>query len=199
MIVESIYNQTHMSESNDIKLPKALDRDPKLKQFFADRLKGISKEKRTQTVENFKKFMDGELTWAEIKKVPKWMLKLLAKFAYTKFKMREYANAETMFKALAIVDHNNWYYRAGLGAVYQKQKKFDQAIDEYSIALTIKEDEVTSLVNRGECFIQLQDLDAAMEDFAEVIKLGLPKNNPWRMRAQILSQRVLTMKGTNNE
>lgn len=183
-----------MTESEKIKLPHFFDDHPDLKKSVEEYLLTISKEEKKENLENFYKFIAGEMTWAEVQKMPKFMLRELAKIAYLKFKTKDYEKAETLFKGLAVIDHTNWYYRAALGAVFQKQFLFEQAIDEYTVALELHDNEVTSLVNRGECYLMIKDFDSALQDFARVFRLKLAENNPWFKRTKLLSQRVLLMK-----
>lgn len=171
-----------------------LEKNPETKKEVEGYLGKFSQEEKQENLKQFIKFISGEMTWAEVRNIPRFLLRELAKVAYTRFKLKKYDKAENLFKALAVVDHTNWYYRSALGAVYQKQHLYEQAVDEYTIALELQENEVSSLVNRGECFLMLKDYDAALQDFAAVSQLKLAENNPWMKRAQILSGRVLLMK-----
>lgn len=173
-----------------IRLPAFFDKHPEVKEKLVAYLKTIPPEEKKKNVEEFNKFISGELTWGEIRKISKRMQRELARVAYLKFKMKEYLKAETLFKGLAIVDHTNWYYRAALGAVYQKQKKYQEAIDEYGVALDLKADELSCVVNRGECYMMVKDFTAAQKDFNRIIGMRLPTNNPWIIRARALSQRM---------
>jgi len=48
----------------------------------------------------------------------------VARVAFLKFKQQDYPKAERLFTGLSVIDHTNWYYRAALGTIYQKQKLF---------------------------------------------------------------------------
>lgn len=177
--------------SSEIELPAFFDRNPELKAKLQEYLRAIPADQKQASVELFRKFLTGELTWAEVKKIPKTLLKELARIGYTRLLHKDYRGAEILFKGLSIIDHNNWYYRAALGAVFRQQGHFDQAIEEFSIALTLRPDEVTCLVNRGECYFREAQIDAALEDFSAVMNLGLPEENPWRKRAAALSHKII--------
>lgn len=151
----------------------------------------IPPEKKEEDYQKFLKFAAGEITWAEIKGYPKSLLKFLAKTAYFHFQKGNYALAESLFKGLSIVDHTNWYYRAALGAIYQKQKLFEEAIDEYTTALDLQEGEVTALANRGECHLQLQNYSEALEDFKQVLSLDSQLKSPWSKRAKVLMDQLI--------
>lgn len=177
-------------KDSQIRLPKFFDKNPDLKARAIEYLKSIPPEEKQRRLNDYKKFVSGEITWGEISKVSKRMQKELARVAYLSFKMKDYNRAETLFKGLAVVDHTNWYYRAALGAVYQKQNKYEEAIEEYTIALKIKQDEVSCYVNRGECCMLLDDFEAAKKDFEHVLHMKLAKNNPWLIRVKALMQRM---------
>lgn len=179
--------------TEEIQLPKCFDENPELKKRLLDFLCGKPATDKKKSVAAVGKFVTGELSWAEIQHIPRSLLKELARVAYLKFKTGDYKKAEILFKGLAVLDHLSWYFRTALGAVFQKQGFFEQATEEYTMALELNPDEVTSLVNRGQCFLKLGEFDAAMVDFDRVIRMGLDENNLWRKRAATLSRAILTM------
>lgn len=172
------------------KIPRIFDRNPELKKRVEAYLAKIPREKKEEDMRKFEKFVDGSMTWAEIKGYPKTLLKELARVAYLKFKIGDTKLAESLFKGLSIIDHTNWYYRAVLGAVYQKQKLYGQAIEEYNVALSLNEKEITSLTNRGECHLHLKNYPQACQDFEAVIKLDPEEKNSWGKRARVLLKKL---------
>lgn len=186
-------NGIFMADHHDIQLPRCFDENPELKGRLMEFLRGQPVTDPQRSVEAVEKFVSGELSWAEIKHIPKSLLKELARVAYLKFKTGDYRKAEILFKGLAVLDHLNWYFRAALGAVFQKQGLFEQAVEEYTIALELHPDELSSRVNRGQCYLKLGEFDAALADFDRVLKMGLDEKDAWRKRASTLSQAVLTM------
>lgn len=172
-------------------LPAFFDREPQLKMKLQEYLRSIPMEQRQANVERFRKFLTGELTWAEIKGLPKSMLKELARIGHQRLMRQDFKGAEVLFKGLAIIDHSNWYYRAALGATFKQQNQFEQAVEELNIAIALKGDEPSCLINRGECFLRLGNSDAALEDFVAVKALGLAESDPWGKRADALSHLAL--------
>lgn len=172
-------------------LPKIFDRDPALKKRVEEYLAKIPQEQKEADLKKFEKFISGEMTWAEIKNYPKTLLKELARIAYTKYQTGDLKVAESLFKGLSVIDHTNWYYRAVLGSIYQKQKMYDQAIGEYNMALLLNEKEIASLTNRGECHMHLENYKQAMHDFEAVVKLDSEEKNPWGKRARVLIKRLV--------
>lgn len=188
-----------MTENNNIQLPGCFDENPDLKARLLEFLASQPATDKTKSVEAIGKFVTGELTWAEIKHIPKTLLKELARVAYLKFRGGDYKTAEILFKGLAVLDHLNWYFRAALGAVFQKQGRFEEAIGEYSMALELNPDEVSSWVNRGQCLLHTGDTDAALVDFDHVLKMSLGAEGPWVKRARTLSQAILTLQKTGQD
>lgn len=166
-------------------LPRIFDRDPALKKRVEDYLAKIPIEKKEEDLRKLEKFVSGEMTWAEIKGYSRPMLKELAEIAYLKFKMKEYPTAETLFKGLSIIDHTNWYYRAALGAIYQKQGLYEQAVEEYTIALSLNDTELSVYGNRGECHMRLENHEEAFTDFSAILARDPEEKSVWARRARI--------------
>lgn len=164
------------------------DKHPELRAKITETLSRVTEDEKKRNFEMIEKFVAGELTWAEIKRVPQSLLRHLAKIAYHEFKTGNFKKAEELFKGLAVLDHKNWYYRAALGAVFQKQGMYEHAVEEYGAALKLNPGEVTSLVNRGQCRMELNDATAAREDFDAAAGLPLEPMNPWLKRARTLSE-----------
>ena len=175
-------------------LPKIFDRDPVLKKRVEEYLAKIPREKKEEDLRKLEKFVSGEMTWAEIKGYPRAMLKELAEIAYLKFKSKDYPTAETLFKGLSIIDHTNWYYRAALGAIYQKQGLFEQAVEEYTIALSLNDAELSVYGNRGECHMRLENHAEAFADFSVILSRDPEEKSVWAKRARIFV-RSLEAKG----
>lgn len=173
------------------RIPKIFDRNPELKKKVEAYLDKIPKKKKEEDLKKFEKFVAGEMTWAEIKGYPKALLKLLAQTAYMKFKSGDYKLAESLFKGLSVIDHTNWYYRTALGAIYQKQKLYDQAIEEFNIALSLNDKEISSFTNRGECYLNLENYAEALKDFEAAVSLDEEGKNAWGNRARVLKRKLI--------
>lgn len=181
------------------RLPAFFDKDPELKKRILefDTNYQATEEEKQKSFEAVKKFVEGEVTWAEIRNIPKRLLKALAGYGYDKYKKGELDKAEKLFKGLAVIDHTNWYYRSALGSIFQKQKLFEEAADEYSLAIELNENEVSNFLRRGQCYMQLEDWDAALEDFVMIRSMGLKDDSPWLKKANALAKTILTMQRNN--
>jgi tetratricopeptide (TPR) repeat protein len=69
--------------------------------------------------------------------------------------------------------------------VYVSQKKFQEAIADYSEALKIKSDEADVFERRAYAEMQLKDYDKALHDYNEAIKLSPQEAKYYQVRALI--------------
>lgn len=169
---------------------KVFDKQPIIKEKIRKYFLETSPEKQKEDREKIKKFLKGELSWAEVQGMPKRVVREVSKLGYLKFKQGNYTQAEILFKGLALIDHNNYYYRVALGATYQKQKLYDQALEEYTKVLMLNDQEKTALTNRGECYLKLKNYAEALNDFNRVVKLDPEEKNPWANRARLLKKKL---------
>ena len=73
-----------------------------------------------------------------------------------------FADAETVFKFLVVVDHLNPKYWIGLGAVRQVQKRFKEAIEAYAnVAVNLDVKNVKASYYAAECYLALGDRENA--------------------------------------
>ena len=82
-----------------------------------------------------------------------------------------------------------------LGSILQKQKRFGEAIGEYTQALEKNPNDLVSLTNRGEIFFQHGWLDQAEADFNKAIALDPTQENKWANRAAVLNLQVMKARG----
>lgn len=177
-------------EQHNVDLPECFDEHPALKKKLQEYLKTVPESEKQKTYRDYQRFVNGDVTWGEIRKISKRLQKEIARVAYMHFKFKRFEKAETLYKGLTIADHTNWFFRASLAAVYQKQKRFEEAADEYSKALYIKPDANLCLINKAECLMMLKEYDEAHEDLEKVLRSDLADNSPWKMRAHMLKNRV---------
>lgn len=177
---------TDTNRSYQAVLSKLLGDDTDLNKRIEVYLDKIPENEKDEIFSKFLDFVDGKITWAQLRGIPRSTLKHLAQLGYYNLMGGEYDRAESIFKGLSIIDHNNWYYRSALGTLYQKQKQYQKAIEEYSMALRMDESEISSLTNRGECYLHLGSYDEAKEDLEKVIGLDPKGENKWCKRARVL-------------
>ncbi len=96
-----------------------------------------------------------------------------------------------IFKGLSVLNDEDPYYHTMLGAIYQRQEKWGDALAEYTIAIEINPQDITAYVNRGEIYYKMGYLEEPLEDFEKAIALDKTEKNPWAIRAKHLKEIVL--------
>ena len=160
-----------------------------MEQFFKEleqHLKDVPEEEIKKGAEKVMDFIKGKLSWAELFDFSPEMLFQLAEHGLTQFKVGRYGDAERVFKVLTILDWENAYYHSVMGSILQRQKRYGEAIAEYDQALELVPDDITSLTNRGEVYMQHGLVDEARSDFENAIKLDPGGEDRWANRARIL-------------
>ncbi len=142
-------------------------------------------------MKNLEEFVEGDITWAQVQGVPQQMLFDIAERAYLKFKSQRLQEAETLFKGLSVIDHKTAYYHTALGAIYQKQEKFIDALAEYTVAIELDPEDITAFVNRGEIYYLLGMEEEPVQDFDRAMALDPKGKDPWANRARFLKKQLL--------
>src|ERR687891_2161238 len=90
-----------------------------------------------KALRDLEEFIQGDSTWAEVQGIPQQMLLDIAERGYLKFKSGRMKEAEILFKGLSALDHKTAYYHTALGAIYQKQENYLDALAEYTAAIEL--------------------------------------------------------------
>ncbi len=155
-----------------------------------EKVKGIPEEEIERGVKKVKDFVDGKIGWAQLFDFTPEMLFQLAEFGFMQFKQGRYQDAERVFKGLAILDWNNAYYHSVLGSILQRQKRYGEAIAEYTQALDLDPKDIVSYTNRGEIFMHHGLMDEAKDDFKHAIVLDPDGTDKFANRARMLTQQI---------
>ena len=139
------------------------------------------------TEENFKKFLFGEITWAQLEGMTMEQAYAIAEFGYTMYQQGRYKDARTLFEGLVIGNPYDPYFHAMLGAIYTKLDMHEEAAQEFSIAIELDPEDINSYVNRGELLLQHGEFEYAMEDLKAAIDLDPEGKNPASLRARALA------------
>lgn len=139
------------------------------------------------TPENFKKFLFGKITWAQLEGMTMEQAYSIAEFGYTMYQQGRYKDARTLFEGLVIGNPYDPYVHAMLGAIYTKLDLHEEAAQEFSIAIELDPEDINSYVNRGELLLQHGEFEAAMEDLKAAIELDPKGENPASLRARALA------------
>jgi tetratricopeptide (TPR) repeat protein len=186
-------------------LPKPLPKEEakaELEAFFK-RLESEFKDTPKELVEfgadKVKDFIKGNISWAEMFNVPKKMIRDMVEYGYLQFQTGRYEEAERFFKMLTILDWNNGYYHSMMGSILQRQKRYGEAVAEYSEAIKLNPQDAVSLTNRGEIYLQHKKIDKAMADFNGAIALDPKKENKWANRARLLKGKIEQVAAMNKK
>lgn len=139
------------------------------------------------TEENFKKFLFGKITWAQLEGMTMEQAYAIAEFGYTMYQQGRYKDARTLFEGLVIGNPYDPYFHAMLGAIYTKLDMHEEAAQEFSIAIELDPEDINSYVNRGELLLQHGEFEFAMEDLKAAIDLDPEGKNPASLRARALA------------
>lgn len=167
--------------------------EAEMQRFFKaleEKVKDVPEEELERGVEKVKDFVDGRIGWAELMNFTPEMLFHLAEFGFMQFRQGRYQDAERVFKGLTVLDWHNAYYHSVLGSILQRQKRYGEAIAEYTQALELDPRDIVSLTNRGEIFMQHGLLDEASEDFKGAVALDSGGEDRFANRARMLMKQI---------
>ncbi|MBQ9368646.1 MAG: SycD/LcrH family type III secretion system chaperone, partial [Victivallales bacterium] len=85
---------------------------------------------------------------------------------YSFYTTGRYADAEKVFRFLVLFDHLEKKYWTGLGAVYQVQKRYGEAITAYGYASFLDLENPKPQYLAAECFAAMGDKDNALSALA---------------------------------
>lgn len=135
-------------------------------------------------------FLDGKMNWAELFNFTPEMLFQMAEFGFTQFKVGRYADAERVFKVLTVLDWNNAYYHSVMGSILQRQRRYGDAIAEYTQAMELDPKDIVSRANRGEIFMQHGLVEEAEGDFRKAMELDPKGSDKFANRARVLMKQI---------
>ncbi|MBI2980815.1 MAG: hypothetical protein HYY44_00655 [Deltaproteobacteria bacterium] len=153
-------------------------------------LKKVPPEKLAEAKKRVAELTKGDLSWTELFAMPPEKLQQMATVGYEQFKSGGYDRAEKIFRGLTIIDPENYYYHQMLGATFQRQLKFAEAILEYSVAVDLNGKDSVSYTNRGESYLAMGLLPLANQDFDKAISLDRDGKDRWANRARMLKEQV---------
>lgn len=144
-------------------------------------------------------FIKGKLSWAEIFNVSSDMMKQMTELGYLKFQAGRLEEAERFFKVLSVLDGKNSYFRSMLGTILQRQKRFGEAVVQYTEAIDLNPNDIVSLVNRGEIFMQHNWMNDAEADFKKAISLDPQREDKFAERARVFMKKLDEIKKRRQE
>ena len=167
--------------------------DAEMKRFFTaleEQFKDVPEAEIERGAKKIKDFIDGKLNWAQLFSFTPEMLFQMAEYGFTQFKTGRYPDAERVFKVLTVLDWNNAYYHSVMGSILQRQKRYGEAIAEYSQAIELDPKDIVSYTNKGEILLMHGLLDEAEADLTRAIELDPEGEDRFANRARMLVQEV---------
>ena len=123
---------------------------------------------------------------------PEQMASLLL-VGHNYFQSGKYNAARNIFEGIQVMDPLNPYPSAILGSMFQQEGKCEEAIASFTTSLQIYPEDIHTLTNRGECYLNLGKFPEAAEDLKKAITLDPDQKNPAANRARLLA--ALTLEG----
>jgi tetratricopeptide (TPR) repeat protein len=102
------------------------------------------------------------------------------------FEQGKLNEARKIFSGLAVLDGSNPYVYGMLGAIFQKEQRYELAVSCYNKSLELFPEDINSLVNRGETLLKLGNFMAAARDLKDSIELDKEQEHPAANRARLL-------------
>lgn len=175
--------------------------DKTVKAYFEEleeEYKNVPPEELEASVQKIRDYLHGKTGWADLLNFSPELLYQMAEYGYSQFKVGRYDEAERVFKVLTVLDWNNSYYHSMMGSILQRQRRFGEAVTEYSQAIELaKGEDVISLTHRGEILMQHGLFEEARRDLEKAAELDLAGDNRWANRARLLLTQMEKQKGAS--
>lgn len=84
--------------------------------------------------------------------------------------------AEKIFRSLCLYDFSNIDYLLGLAAVKQVQKQYQKAINLYSLAISLNEDDASCYFYIGQCYLFSGEKELAVSSFRQCLSMACGEN-----------------------
>lgn len=144
-----------------------------------------------------KKFIRGEITFAQLEGMTADDALVLAETGHRLFSAGRLRDARTIFEGLAAVNHLDPYPRQVLGAICEREDNPAQAVSHYDICLTLNQNNPWVLARRGEIRVKTGDVPGGVDDLAKACKLDPETKLPTTVRAQIILSNFVASVDTN--
>ncbi len=188
---EQLEKERAKEEEEKAKNPELWKKNTEWLNQFVTTMENIKPEEAEKVGKLVERFIEGEITWAELQGFPPQVLFQMAEFGYMQFQRGKLKESEIIFKGLSVLDHKRVYYHSILGAIYQRMDKLADALAEYTVALEMDPKNIACYVNRGEIYYRCGYIDEPLQDFEKAIALDPQATDPWANRARFLKSKVI--------
>jgi len=169
-----------------------------MEHFFAsleEQYRDVPEAELARGAKKVRDFMDGKMSWADLFNFTPEMLFQMAEFGFTQFKLGRYPDAERVFKVLTVLDWNNAYYHSVMGSILQRERRYGEAIAEYTQAIELDPQDMVSHTNRGEICMQHGLVTDARADFEKAISLDPKGSDRFANRSRMLLKQLERVEG----
>lgn len=122
----------------------------------------LSQEKKEEFRSFFLNVIEKKMQPKEALDFSKEDMEWLYSYAYQLFSTGKYKEASTPLALLNLLEPNNHKYAFALGSCFQKLKKYQEAIDVYTIAAVLKLNDPMAFYHMSDCHVNLQNIPSAL-------------------------------------
>jgi len=122
-----------------------------------------------------KEWLDGQVSLGAVASWNKDEIRIISEIAYSLAQQGCYEEAIVLFEGLLAIAPATAYFQAALGALHLRLKNLSKAIDYLDAALEIEENDVISLVNRGEAHLLDGKIAQARQDLEKALQFAARK------------------------
>lgn len=144
------------------------------------------------TVQKFRKYLAGEMTWAEVEGMTWQEAKAIAQVGCDLAAAGRLEEARIIFEGLIEGNPKDSAIQAALGTVYQKLGRLDDALTAYDAAVELDPRNPVALYNRGELKLRSGN-NAGFKDVADAVEADPHGETAAGRRARSLVK-TITMK-----
>jgi tetratricopeptide (TPR) repeat protein len=128
----------------------------------------------------------GKITLKHIVGLNESELYAIASQAYFFFLQGKNEPARILFEGLVALDPRNAYYYRALGAVYWRLKEAQKALRQFTYAIKVSPQDISSYVNRAEVYVYSKQFDQARRDLNYAIEHAAPHEQPLQDKARAI-------------
>ena len=98
--------------------------------------------------------------------------------------------ARVIFEGLVAVDPRNAYYYRALGAIYWREGESQKAIKQFTYAIRVAPNDISSYVNRAEVYVADKEFKRAQADLNKALEKAGPNDAALSKKAQAILEMV---------
>jgi len=122
-----------------------------------------------------KEWLDGQVSLGAVADWNKDEIRIISEIAYSLAQQGCYEEAIVLFEGLLAIAPATAYFQSALGALHLRLKNLSVAISYLDAALKIEENDVISLVNRGEARLLDGNVAQARQDLEKALQIAARK------------------------